>query len=154
MAKFWTLSEFKNLKAEWDEKLKKSGFVDAEIEVNGFVKLRAHSAYYGRFGNVFRHVKNEETRQARTDYFLRLAQAFQLAEFEDDLDRLIMERTVEGKTIKEISDEIKSLKPPGKERTKHNRNTIRYIRRRYEKKWGIREWKAEQMVSRKAPIRS
>ena len=69
-------------------------------------------------------------------------------EFEDEADRLIMEWTAEGREIKEISIELKKLGM-----RKSYRNTIRFVRRRYEDKWGIREWKPEEMVSRKTPRR-
>lgn len=69
--------------------------------------------------------------------------------FDDEFDRVIMEMTADAKSIKEISAVLKKMVPEGKQRGKFNRRTIRYVRRRYEKKWGVREWKPEQMTSSK-----
>lgn len=155
MGRFRKSSEFQKLKSDWDKKLKDSGFVDAEREVDGFVKLKVATSDTGRFGDIFRHSKDKVKREAQQEYFHLLSQAVSRAtDFEDDSDRLIMERTAEGKTIREISIELRSLLPEDRQRSKHNRDTIRYVRRRYENKWGVKSWKPEQMTSRKAPIKS
>ena len=160
MAKFWRTNEFKNLQSEWEEKLKESGFEDAEKEVGGdrVLKQRADYAYRS---------SADATREAKEEYFQLLSswvrietqfdgeKFFQLflplpgvdpLELKRTLspDRLIMEMTAQGKNIQEISRELKRR---GME--KHNRDTIRYIRRRYEDRWGIRRWTREQMVSRR-----
>lgn len=129
-----------------------SGFKDAECDTQvgevGERKLK-------RFGKF---LMRSSARSLRTkefgDYCRLLAEMVaQENEFEDSFDRLIMERTADGKSIAEISRELRGSMPEGRQRSKFNRDTIRYVRRRYENKWGIRIWKPEQMVSRKVRIR-
>lgn len=159
MAKFWRSSQFESLNQEWEKKLKESGFQDVEKKVGREKVLKQSSDYAYR-----RREATEIVRDAKLTYFTLLSQWISAEkEFFDpqltltfnpqfeiqNADRLIMERTAEGKTIREISRELKSLGMH-----KFNRDTIRYIRRRYENKWGIKNWKPEQMVSRRPPIRS
>lgn len=153
MPKFWKSKEFEAKQKEWDRKLEESGFSDAEISKDGerFLKVRTSEIMQrGRLFNAFTGI----SRESSEEYFRILSQKIsQEAAFEDELDRLIMERTAEGKTIKEISNELKKMLIPGQTRNKHDRNTIRYIRRRYENKWGIRIWTPFQMMSRKPHTR-
>lgn len=150
MAKFWRSPQFVSLKEEWDKKLAATGFEDAEKEINGELALKRVSLSEGKWGGVYRHAHGLKGIHEKADYFRVLSQKFlQEEQFDDDLDRLIMERTMEGKSIKEISDELKGMLSPGQTRSKHNRDTIRYIRRRYENKWGIRIWSQFNMQSRK-----
>ena len=145
MAKFWKSPEFKELKSEWDQKLAQDGFEDQEKEVNGELALKIPTSCIGRCGGILRHHRNEIKRNAKITYYELLSKWMHIeTDFEDESDRLIMEWTAEGREIKEISIELKRLGM-----RKSYRNTIRFVRRRYEDKWGIREWKPEEMVSRK-----
>lgn len=145
---FWGNQDFKRLKREWDEKLRESGFEDAEKEVGGERVLRQSADYAYRRKETVGVI-----RECKLEYFTLLSQKIEETRFEDGWDRLIMEMTAEGKSIREISDHLKALIPKGRKRTKHNRMTICYVRRRYEHKWGIRTWKPEEMQSRKARTR-
>lgn len=123
-------------------KLKESGFEDIEVRVGNkdALKQRSGYSYRKRGANI-----SDIIRESKLTYFTLLAEyAARERHFEDESDRLIMTRTAEGKSIGEISKELKDLGRP-----KYNRDTIRYIRRRYEHKWGIRTWKPEEMVSRR-----
>lgn len=145
MQKFYKTKQFNELKQAWDKILENSGFVDIEKEKNGerVLKTCSMSIFYRR------GPKNIEItdliKDHRQSYYQLLAEhvAKELA-FEDESDRIIMQRTSEGYKISEISLELKALN-----KAKFNRDTIRYVRRRYENKWGIKNWKPEQMVSRK-----
>ncbi len=139
MAKFWKSGEFKSLEKEWSQKLAEAGFEDAEKEIAGERKLKQAADY------AYRRKEHTETyRDAKLTYHSLLSQKLHDARFDDESDKLIMERTAEGWTIQEISKELKHLKM-----IKHNRDTIRYIRRRYETRWGIRCWHPKDQVSRK-----
>lgn len=141
MPKYWKSKRFEELNEEWNKKLKESGFKDIEKQ--------AGSNTFIDYQYVYKHCRGV-AKEIRTQYFLSLSHCVQEEKsFEDHLDQLIMERTAEGVSIKEISDELRNKPMDGRLRSKHNRNTIRYVRRRYENKWGLRIWKPEQMVSRK-----
>lgn len=157
MAKFWNNPRFEALNRKWNERLKDSGFKDAEkgtVEERR-LKTAAMDPFYkksrrGREALCISQLKMD------TDllYIEALLEGIRTEpHFTDEFDRLIMEKTAECRSIKEISDELKSLLPKGRQRSKHNRHTIRYIRRRYEHKWGIRYWRPDQMMPKKAPIR-
>lgn len=153
MRKFWETQSFQRLEKEWHEKLKSAGFKDEEKKIDGDWALKHNSSCYGRFGNRFtalRAIKLDPGQiEQRSTYYLLLSQRLnQNPDFMDESDRIIMQKTAEGWSIREISDELKRLKL-----TKFNRDTIRYVRRRYEHKWGIRQWMPIQMVSRKAHTR-
>lgn len=140
----WRSKEFEALQKEWDERLKETGFEDIEKNIGGERVLKQSSDYAYR-----RKEHTQVYRENKLSYFMLLAEFLaKERNFDDESDRLIMMRTSDGWTIQEISQELKSL---GK--NKFNRDTIRYIRRRYENRWGIRAWKPEQMVSRKVPIK-
>lgn len=144
MTKFWRSNEFNALNKEWEQRLTEAGFEDCEKEIAGERVLKQSSDYAYR-----RQECTEVYRESKLTYFMLLAEHLtKERSFEDESDRLIMTWTADGWTIQEISRELQRL---GK--IKHNRDTIRYIRRRYENKWGIKIWKLEQMVSRRVAIR-
>lgn len=149
MAKFWKSTQFEELKGEWDRRLRESGFEDAEKEVGGERVLKSPSAY------AYRNKDRNHLKQADLEYCQMVMECISREEnFKDDLDRIIMERTADGKSIAEISRELKTMLPKDRVRSKHGRWAIRYVRRRYEHKWGIRTWKPEEMqkvVKKKAP---
>lgn len=150
MAKFWTSKAFKELNRDWDRRLANAGFEDAEEYGTSkrFLKEYSNDRFLrrGRGGQE----KTKLTVEASYRYFQAITEfVAKEEEFSDEFDKLIMERTGEGKKIREISEELKNLLPLDRKRSKYDRNTIRYVRRRYEHKWGLKTWKAEQMVSRK-----
>jgi len=137
MAKFWQTKSFKQLNEAWGKKLKESGFKDAEKNER-FLKQKASYSYRRKY-------ITEEMREAKRQYFGLINENIgKELGFHDDSDRFIMEKTGEGWKIREISEALKSAGMK-----KHNRDTIRYIRRRYENKWGIKNWTQNEMVSRK-----
>ena len=144
MAQFWKTKQFKTLERQWEKKLQDAGFKDAEKTVKGERVLITSSVcvYRRRVEPV------EEKRTAATEYFSMLSTLFMKEVFHDESEKIIMELTAEGKKIKEISDILKE-----RGMKKFNRDTIRYIRRRYEHKWGIKQWAPEQMVSRRVSKR-
>lgn len=151
MAEFWKIKKLDDkLKKEWEKKLKDSGFNDAEKEINGERVLIENTTANSKFGILANYkLAAEVVRENKAEYFRVLYQKFsEEKSFEDSEDRLIMERTAEGRTIKEISDELKEKLSNNRVRSKFNRNTIRYVRRRYENKWGIKKWDQADMMSR------
>ncbi len=144
MAKWYRSSDFKRIQKEWEKKLEQAGFKDAEKEIAGEKVLKQSADYAFR-----RKEHTQEYRDAKLEYFSLLSKNLHGATFEDDSDRFIMEKTADGWSIQEISRELKHRKWP-----KFNRDTIRYIRRRYETRWGIRHWNKEDQVSRKVPTLS
>lgn len=138
----------KQLRAEWDRRLKESGFVDIEIEIDGERFIRSKSFNEGPHQRKY-GTQPEVVRDSKAEYFRLLLQCFSNElNFADDSDRLIMELTTDGKSITDISKQLRT-----NNMRKHNRDTIRYIRRRYENRWGIKLWPQHQMTSRK-PTRS
>jgi hypothetical protein len=123
MKKFWQTKKFKKLQNVWNEKLKASGFNDAESEYR--LKLPADHCYCW--------ARTKEERENKLRYYVLLGQHFHAEEFQDAVDALVMERRAEGIKIKHISEELRQLGE------RCHRETIRYIIRRYEIKWGIKK---------------
>jgi len=145
MRRVWRLSAFEDLKREWEQRLKDDGFQDIEVEKRGERHLK-------RYADAPVHDSKLEPEQvALREAYFDLLRDWCLKEmaFEDASDRIIMERTAAGAQIWEISKELRELGY-----RKSNRDTIRYVRRRYETKWGIRIWRQADMVSRKPKSKS
>lgn len=129
MRKFWQTKKFKALQNKWEKKLLESGFVDAEKMFYGSLHLKQPVCNYVYRYNMF----VEAVRENRQLYFELLGEFFHKEQFNDEVERLIMERRAEGVKIKHICEELKSLKE------RCHRQTVRLIIRKYEIKWGIRK---------------
>ena len=140
MGKFWEDEGFKKIQNEWYKTLNKEGFEDAEKMVGGEMVLtqRASNAY--RQADLL-------IRSSKEDYFDLLTRMVQDQPFDDEVDKLVMTRLSEGISIKEISKELEQL---GK---RSHRQTIRFIKRKYENRWGIKTWKKEQMASKRMRVK-
>lgn len=124
---FWKSLSFKALQAEWYQRLEKAGFQDAERLTGAemVLKQRASHPYKGI---------PEFERDIKQAYFAILAQRLHETAFKDEIDKLIMTWHAEGHTVKMICEDLDNLGEP------RNRNTIRYMIRRYEMAWGMRSY--------------
>ena len=130
----WQSKEFKTLQKEWYEKLSQEGFVDIETTI-GLEQELIQSATY-----PYRHDKNVNVRDNKQTYFELLCQWVSDEEFVSKIDELILTHRSEGLKITEIVAALKEQK------LSRDRETIRFTIRKYEHKWGIRFWKAEQLT--------
>lgn len=126
--KFWQSQTFKELEKEWDEKLKESGFEDAEKAIGGIRVLRQ------RASNCYRSVSAVQ-RENKQRYFELLNSHSALELFEDRIEALIMARRASGYKIKQICEELRAMNE------RCHRQTIRLIIQKYELKWGIKKRK-------------
>lgn len=122
----------KKLYNKWNDVLIDDGFVDQEKLVNNELELKQFSS------NAYQQAP-ELIRENKQTYYEILLQKVQIEEFDNKADKIIMSRTAEGYKIVEISKELKKIKQSS------HVETIRYIIRRYENKWGVKKWKPEQM---------
>lgn len=124
--KFFQTKAFKALQIEWDEILRRSGFKDAEKRqgANDQLRQRASNAYRGA---------PETIRENKAHYYELLGEFFYQEVFDDDVERLVMERRSEGVKIKDISRELRELGE------RSHRETIRHIIYKFEAKWGIKK---------------
>ncbi len=133
-------AEFLELQQHWYQKLAEHGFKDIE-------KLRGEELVLEQ--TCMAHLRNgdELTNAARTQYFRSLGHAVndESAEFRNDIDRFILERRAEGVPVKTIGAELEAM---GHYRHRHS---IRFIIRRYEVAWGIKQYRPSQLnMKRKA----
>lgn len=135
--KFYETKQFKELEKEWDENLDRSGFCDIEKKMGTGRELKQFSQ------NVHRRSKSG-LKQAREKYFERLSECFQTEIF---LDYKILSDFISGKKRSEIWRELILLG------ANVDYETIRFIIRRYEYKWGIKNYTLRQMNLRRLPIR-
>lgn len=122
--KFWQTQTFRELKKEWEEKLKNSDFVDAES--NGTLRQNAANSY---------RTVDPVTIENKRRYYELLGHWYHEETFEDAVADYIMKRRCEGVNIKQIGLELKEKKH------KNSRETIRKIIRYFENKWGIKKKK-------------
>jgi hypothetical protein len=124
---FWNTKEFKEIQKKWDDVLESNGFNDIEQTIKNERVLKQQST------NAYRQAV-DVVRQSKIEYYTVLGQKIAGAQFENEIDKAVMEKRSEGLKIKEISSIINL-----------HRQAIRYIIRRYEKEWGIRAWTTEQL---------
>jgi DNA-binding NarL/FixJ family response regulator len=117
--------ELRELQKQWYQKLEDDGFVDVE-------KRRRSSNVYT---SDVKNGHHEVTREAKQRYYELLAHAYNTEQaFVSEDHRLIMKLASQGYSPGEIA-----LAVP------RDRKTIRIIIRRYENKWGVRQWTRKQM---------
>lgn len=128
--KFHETEEFKKQKKDWYQKLKESGFKDIEVVVGNEEKLRQYSKGYAN--------------NDKLDYYQALTYYVSSESFDNETDEFIMIRCSNGTKIKDISDELKK-----NSKKRSHRETIRYIIRKYEVRWGIKNYKPSQLSSKR-----
>lgn len=136
MEQFWRKKSFKALSKEWNKKLADTGFTDAEIELKQERVLRQRST------NSYRQACQLE-RDSRLEYYMLMGNLAYNTIFPNELERSIMIWHAEGLTIKEIMQEIEKLG------SSIYRGTVRFIIRRWQVKWGVKNWNREQLRLKK-----
>lgn len=134
--KFYETEKFKKLSQEWEKKLQEDGFLD--IEKNGKIKQHASNCY---------RQASAETRRAKEIYFDLLVEFASKEKFETHKERIIMTSLSEGCTRKQIFKRLQNLG------YKIHYDMLRYIIKRFEYKWGIKNYTPKQMKLKKLPIR-
>jgi hypothetical protein len=130
--KFYQTKEFKALAEQWEKKLAQDGLADIEKCVGSQRMLKQNSA------NVYRQMEATR-REAKEYYYQQLSGCLYFSSFDSEVDRVVMSLKAEGANITEICRELLAR---GMSRY---RRTVRLIIRKYEHKWGIRTWKADQL---------
>ena len=136
MEQFWRTKKFKTLTIIWNKKLEDSGFTDAEIELKGDRALKQRAT------NSYRQASELE-RESRLEYYSFLGYLAHNTEFECEIEEFIMIRHSEGAEDKEIVEELKNMGS-----SKH-RQTVSYIIKRWQVKWGVKNWSLRQRNLRK-----
>lgn len=119
-------TEFEALKRDWYSKLKETGFKDIE-ETQGPV-VPSHVRYYS----------------LTDDYYISISKFVNAEDtvFKSELEKFVMLRHSEGAKKADI---VRELTERGTPRYKES---IRFIIRRYEMKWGIRRYSDKQLDRR------
>lgn len=119
---FWKSEKFRRLQEYWYKKLAENGFEDAERK--GLLIQNAPNSY---------RQETPTKREQKLEYFLLLGQGVSEERFECEIDKKVMTMIADGISLVEIAKKCKM-----------DRNTLRYICRRYEHKWGIKSWTLKQ----------
>lgn len=119
--KFWQTERFKELQRKWNEKLRDSGFIDAERDG----KLIQNSA------NSYR-TQIREVIENKQRYFELLGQWYHEEMFTNSVHNFVMRRRSEGISQKQISRELRDIGEI------NSHETVRKIIRYYEYKWQIK----------------
>lgn len=140
MVKFYQTERFKEQEIIWEEKLKASGFIDAEQSIGSARKLKQYCP------NVYRQ-STKAAREAKTIYYALIAEKIYTEVFTNDIHKYIMSRVSDGQKLTSIHDELKSTRgAPCYE-------MIRFIVKRFEYRWRIKNYTAKQMNLARLPIR-
>lgn len=136
----WKTKELRELYKEWENKLKQSGFEDAEQTVGNDRVLKQFSTNFSR---------QEPLQQSlsRGRYYELLLHRVNQSRFDDSVHKYIMHRTADGAKNSEIHRELSQRGQV------INIHTVYLIIRRYEYKWGIRKWTAKQLGLKQLPKR-
>lgn len=130
--KYWQTPKLKKLENLWYAKLKQEGFVDAEKTV-GKDRVLVQNA-----PNAYRQASQVQ-RENKAEYYRLLTTHGNEERFRDKTEERVMLKRALGFNIKEICEELKTTGD------RCHRQTVRFIIRFYEHKWGIREWTKDQL---------
>jgi hypothetical protein len=136
MEQFWRTKKFKTLTVVWNKKLEASGFHDAEIELKGDRALKQRAT------NSYRQASELE-RESRLEYYCFLGYLAHNTMFVDEIEKFIMIRHSEGAEDKEIVEELKNMG------VSRHRQTVSYVIKRWQVKWGVKNWSLRQRNLRK-----
>ena len=129
---FWKSPSFKTLQADWYQRLEDEGFEDIEEMICGDMMLRQIASH------AYRDLDPLEI-TSKEAYYRLLGQHILVEPFQNDVDKLILTMFAEGAKIKRIRE---ALITRGKGRC---RNTITFTIRKYEMRWGMREYTTKQL---------
>jgi hypothetical protein len=135
--KYYETLEFKALSKQWEKILEQEGLADAETSVGEKRALRQNAS------NVYRQM-DPTRREAKELYFQQLGRCLHSVSlsFDNEVDKMVMVLRAQGAKITEI---CAALIEAGCSRY---RRTVRLIIRKYEDRWGIRNWNPEQLKYR------
>ncbi len=130
--------EFIKLQKEWYRKLEESGFKDIEkIQGEELILVQSASYCYKRTNPLSRSLKEE--------YFRWIAQEAHDKDtvYRNEVDRYILIRHAEGARVKAIVEELEL------NNMARDRQSVRFIIRRYEMEWGLRHYDHKQLHIKK-----
>lgn len=130
--KFWETKSFKAIRDEWYQNLEQNGFKDIEKVCGEELVLRQFSQH------VFKNV-NDLAKVQKESYFASLSHAVHHAEFDSEVDKLVLTLYADGQKIKTICAELERI---GESRC---RGAVRFMIRRYEHQWGMRKYTPKQL---------
>ena len=128
--------QFCDLQKYWYQKLAEDGFKDIETDEVVLKKEADRSLSW---------FKDPSYRASKVEYYILIEHSLRenIAEFDEDYDYFIMVLWTKGYKKSEICRALESLNK------KIHRNTVTWIIRKYESKWGVRQWKPNQMMSQR-----
>lgn len=126
--KFYQTPEFKRVSTEWEHLLKEEGLEAIDQSQNaGGLPIRR------------KEYNDPVWIETKAAYFQALEEQASQAQFDNEIDRIVMTMKAQGAHITEI---CRALLAIGMSRY---RRTVRLIIRKYEHRWGIRNWKPEDL---------
>lgn len=134
--KFWKQESFKTLQRDWYERLKSEGFYDIEVFRGEELKLK--QGLRDRISKVTK-TKAYVTRIMTEEYYTLLILKIRETEFQNVIHELILTWYSDGERIKTICQRLFELGMP------RDRQSVRFIIRRYEMAWGIRDYTDKEL---------
>ncbi len=120
------------MQQDWYAKLAEGGFEDAEELIGGELMLKQIA------GHAYRDADDVQI-ECKESYFRLLSGNVKQERFRSKTDRIILLLRSDGAKIQQIVDTLMFL---GKRRC---RASIRFIIRKYEMRWGMRQYSPKQL---------
>ena len=133
--KYYESPSFLALQKAWYKRLKDTGFQDIE-ELNfgePTLKQSSENKYRGLRG------KDPILKAAIEDYFRLLSEHVAEGEFDNDIERIIMQMFASGMKTCVIVRHLAQIKQP------RCRTTVFYVVRKYEHRWGMKFYSPAQL---------
>lgn len=127
---YWKKPDFKALQQAWYQVLESEGFQDAEELIGDDMQLKLSHR------NRRRYYRNQDVSEL---YFCIVSTMLHTTNFRNDVDRHVIEGHCQGKKAETICQELRERGTP------RFRHAIRFIVRRYELRWGLRNWTPQQL---------
>lgn len=126
--------KFRELQKYWYKILEESGFRDIEKLIGDELVLKQNSDHNGWFIDQFTREMNEE-------YFRTICEIVGNEDtvFRNDIDKIIMNMHAYGAKIINIVNTLKA------NNMTRNRASVRFIIRRYEIDWGLKQYTLKQL---------
>lgn len=132
--KFWQTNQFRKLQNDWYERLKTTGFVDAEEMISGEMQLKQFS------GAAFRVNRGKEqlVRENIEAYFCQLGEKAHNQVYDNHIEEMIMQAYADGARVCHILQMLRENQTP------RCRTTVFNIMRHYLNLWGMKNYNSRR----------
>ena len=134
--KYWQTQEFLALQKAWYERLNNIGFKDVESKLDGFDPILKELS-----DKVHRY-RYRSKMENHAEYFRVMLDKACQSVYDSEIDKIILNMFADGKRYKDIYDFLAS------QGNRRCLNTLRFTVRKYEVRWGVKEYSPRELNKR------